>query len=216
VVEGAADATMIVVAAHQGASAIGLWLVRPGTPGVTIEPAAALDFTSRPTYVSLNDVDAERLVHSSMSTYLETGQRAAVLAAAGQVGLARRAIDSTVDYAESRVQFGRPIGSFQAVKHALADLHVQITMAGHGVLYAAYALDEGLTDSAFWASAAKAKASDVARGAGAAMIQFHGGTGFTWDHNAHVLFKRAMYGEHFFGGPRFHRETIAAILEVGR
>jgi alkylation response protein AidB-like acyl-CoA dehydrogenase len=138
--------------------------------------------------------------------------RAAVLAANELAGLAREALTRTVAYDRTREQFGRPVGSFQAVKHALADLHVATTMAGHAGWYAAHAVDEALPDAQLAVSVAKAKAGLVAREVTAAMIQFHGGIGFTWEHDAHFFFKRAKRLEYQYGDPAGHLDRIAQLV----
>jgi alkylation response protein AidB-like acyl-CoA dehydrogenase len=137
--------------------------------------------------------------------------RATVLVAADLVGIAREALTRTVAYDREREQFGVPVGSFQALKHALADLHVGVTMAEHAALYAAHAVDVGLEDAALAVSVAKAKASDTALQATAAMIQYHGGIGYTWEHEAHLFYKRAKRLAGSFGTADVHRERIAAL-----
>jgi alkylation response protein AidB-like acyl-CoA dehydrogenase len=134
-----------------------------------------------------------------------------VLVAADLVGIARSALSRTVAYDRDREQFGVPVGSFQAIKHALADLHVGVTMAEHAALYAAHAVDTGLEDAALAVSVAKAKASDVALDSTAAMIQYHGGIGYTWEHQAHFYYKRAKRLAGQFGTADAHREKIAAL-----
>jgi alkylation response protein AidB-like acyl-CoA dehydrogenase len=109
------------------------------------------------------------------------------------------------------VQFGKPVGSFQALKHAMADLHVGVPMAEHAVLYAAFAIDSGREDLELAAAVAKAKASDVAKQATGAMIQFHGGIGFTWEHDAHFYFKRAKRLAASYGDLAQSRERIASL-----
>lgn len=142
----------------------------------------------------------------------EVLDRAAVLAAADLTGIAREALMRTVQYDKERVQFGRPVGSFQALKHHLADLHTAVTMAEHGVLYAAFALDEQRPDARLAVSVAKAKASDTARDVTAAMIQYHGGIGYTWEHDTHFFFKRAKRLEYAYGAGAEHRERIAQLV----
>ncbi|MCY7342255.1 MAG: acyl-CoA/acyl-ACP dehydrogenase [Pseudonocardia sp.] len=137
--------------------------------------------------------------------------RATVLVAADLVGIAREAVSRTVAYDRERKQFGVPVGSFQAIKHALADLHVNVTMAEHAALYAAHALDAGLDDAALAVAVAKAKAGDTALAAAAAMIQYHGGIGYTWEHEAHFFYKRAKRLAGQFGDADAHRVTIAAL-----
>jgi acyl-CoA dehydrogenase len=139
---------------------------------------------------------------------------AAIALAAEQLGGAQRALDMAVEYAKIRHQFGRPIGSFQAIKHHLADLHIAVTMAEHAVLYAAHACDTGpATDEAvaLAVAVAKSKASDTAAQATGAMIQYHGGIGYTWEHEAHFFYKRAkrLAGTH--GTADEHRTRLAAL-----
>jgi acyl-CoA dehydrogenase len=110
------------------------------------------------------------------------------------------------------VQFGKPVGSFQAIKHDLADLLVMVTMAEHAALYAAHALDTDAPDRTLAVSIAKTKASDTARKATSDMIQYHGGIGYTWEHDAHFYFKRAKRLEYAFGDAGQHRERIATLL----
>lgn len=142
---------------------------------------------------------------------VDLGARAAVLVAADLVGIAREALTRTVAYDRDRRQFGVPVGSFQAIKHALADLHVGVTMAEHAALYAAHALDVGLDDAELAVSVAKAKAGDVALQVTGAMIQFHGGIGYTWEHEAHLFHKRAKRLAGVAGTSDAHRARIAAL-----
>ena len=113
-------------------------------------------------------------------------------------------------------QFGVPVGSFQAIKHALADLHIGVTMAEHAVLYAAHAVDTGPADAPLAVSVAKAKASDVAIGSTAAMIQYHGGIGYTWEHESHFFYKRAKRLAGQYGDADAHRARIAALTDLTR
>ncbi|GAA1843592.1 acyl-CoA dehydrogenase family protein [Pseudonocardia ailaonensis] len=173
--------------------------------GADATPVASYDGTTRLATVSGGSVEALPGDVSSLQA------RAAVLAAADLVGTAREALSRTVAYDKDREQFGVPVGSFQAIKHALADLHVGVTMAEHAVLYAAHAVDTGLDDAPLAVSVAKAKAGDVAQQATAAMIQYHGGIGFTWEHEAHLFYKRAKRLAARYGSADAHRETIAAL-----
>lgn len=199
-------------AAEADAGAVGLFLVDPAAPGVDVVRHDTLDRTTRLCTLSLSGVAAERLPGGSAAVLADLLDRAATLAAADLAGIARAALTATVGYDRDRVQFGRPVGSFQAVAHALADLHVGVTMAEHGGLFAAYAIDEGLADARLMVSVAKAKASDVARDATAAMIQYHGGIGYTWEHEAHWYFKRAKRQEYAYGDAAEHRDRIAALV----
>jgi len=173
-----------------------------------VERVAVLDRTTRLSRVTPTGTGVS-LDASVVSALLDRG---AVLAAADLSGLAREALMRTVQYDKERVQFGRPVGSFQALKHHLADLHTSTTMAEHGVIYAAFAIDEQRPDAKLAVSVAKAKASDTARDVTAAMIQYHGGIGYTWEHDAHFFFKRAKRLEYAFGSGVEHRERIAQLV----
>jgi len=203
-VEYAHVADRIVVAADAGR----LWLVDPSADGVTVTLNDALDRSTRLATVELRSAAAERLDREVLPEVLD---RAAVLYANDLAGIARVAFSRTVDYDKTREQFGRAVGSFQAIKHALADLHVATTMAEHAGWYAAHAVDANLPDAALAVSVAKGKASDTARDVTAAMIQFHGGIGYTWEHDAHLFFKRAKREEYQYGDGTFHRERIARL-----
>jgi alkylation response protein AidB-like acyl-CoA dehydrogenase len=205
-------ADLLVVAATDGS----LLLVDPRGSGVTIERFDALDRTTRMAHVTLDAAPATRLGNSSPQVLQDLLDRAAVLAANDLVGIARKAITDTVEYDKTRVQFGRPVGSFQAIKHDLADLHIGVTMAEHAALYAAHALDVDAADKALAVSIAKSKAGDTAEQATSAMIQYHGGIGYTWEHDTHFYFKRSKRLQYVYGDAAQHRERIARLLIDGR
>jgi len=204
-VEYAHVADLLVVAAQDG-----LYLVEP--TGVTITRCEALDRSTRLCTVDLNGTAGTRLENSTPEVVQELLDRAAVLVASDLVGIARKALTETVEYDKTRVQFGKPVGSFQAIKHDLADLHVAVTMAEHAATYAAYAVDQDQPDKALAVSIAKSKASDTARKATSDMIQYHGGIGFTWEHDAHFYFKRSKRLEYAYGDAAQHRERVARLL----
>jgi alkylation response protein AidB-like acyl-CoA dehydrogenase len=208
-VEYAHVADRLVVAANGGS----LLLVDPKSNGVTVTVLDALDRSTRLATVRLDGAAGEPLTSPVLPEVLD---RAAVLAANDLAGVARVALDRTVDYDKTREQFGRPVGSFQALKHALADLHVAVTMAGHAGWYAAHALDANLPDAALAVSVAKSKATDAATEATAKMIQFHGGIGYTWEHDAHLFFKRAKRLQYQYGDAEMHRERIARLVVDGK
>jgi len=141
----------------------------------------------------------------------EIRSRAAVLVAADLVGIAREALTRTVAYDRERRQFGVPVGSFQSIKHTLADLHCTITMAEHAALYAAHAVEVGAEDAALAVAVAKAKAGDAAVASTGAMIQYHGGIGYTWEHEAHLFYKRAKRLAGQWGDAATHRARIAEL-----
>jgi alkylation response protein AidB-like acyl-CoA dehydrogenase len=172
-------------------------------------PRGSYDGTTR-----LADVDAgagEALPGATAEVIDQLAARATALVAADLAGIAREALTRTVAYDREREQFGVPVGSFQAIKHALADLHVGVTMAEHAALYVAHAVDVGLPDAPLAVSVAKAKASDVALQATAAMIQYHGGIGYTWEHEAHFFYKRAKRLAAQWGDADAHRTKIADL-----
>ncbi|MEO6206240.1 MAG: acyl-CoA dehydrogenase family protein, partial [Mycobacteriales bacterium] len=203
-VEYAEGADLLVVATPDA-----LYLVEPG--GFTATRLEALDRTTRLSTVELTGA-GEKLESGSPDVIQDLLDRAAVLVANDLVGIARKALTETVEYDKTRVQFGKPIGSFQAIKHDLADLHVAVTMAEHAATYAAFAVDTERDDKTLAVSIAKSKAADTARKATSDMIQYHGGIGYTWEHDAHFYFKRAKRLEYAYGDAAQHRERIAAIL----
>lgn len=211
-VEFAQLADVLVVGANDGDD-LRLYLVDPADAGVRIDSAPTLDRTVRYATVHFDDVPAQLLPGSGPEVFDRLLDTAAALYAQDLAGIAREALTRTVAYDMDRVQYGKPIGSFQTVKHVLADLHLAVTMAEHATLYATYALDCADESSAgLAASVAKAKASDVARVATTAMIQLHGGIGFTWEHDTHIFFKRAKREEYAYGDATWHRERIAQLL----
>ena len=145
----------------------------------------------------------------------EIRSRAAVLVAADLVGIAREALTRTVAYDRERRQFGVPVGSFQSIKHTLADLHCTITMAEHAALYAAHAVEVGDEDAPLAVAVAKAKAGDAAVASTGAMIQYHGGIGYTWEHEAHLFYKRAKRLAGQWGDSATHRARIAELTMGG-
>ena len=209
-VEYASVADTLVVAAQDG-----LYLVDPCGAGVRVTPHDALDRTTRLQTVVLDGAAGERLEAGDGEVLQDLLDRAAVLVANDLAGIARKAVTDTVEYDKTRVQFGRPVGSFQAIKHDLADLHIAVTMAEHAGLYAAHAQDVDATDRRLAASIAKAKATDAADAATSAMIQYHGGIGYTWEHDAHFSFKRGKRLQFAYGDAAQHRERIAALVLDG-
>jgi len=215
-----AVAGLVVVAATDHAGAPGLFLVEPGAQGLAVRDQHTYDGTARVGAVELADTPAEALsACSSDSGGTLSGAdavsavlaRGAVLTAADLVGVAREALTRTVDYDRDRKQFGVPVGSFQAIKHTMADLHVGVTMAEHAVLFAAHAVDTEDPGADIAVAVAKAKAADAAWAATGAMIQFFGGIGFTWEHEAHFFYKRARRRAPLFGTADEHRERLAVL-----
>ena len=209
-VEYAAVADTLVVAADDG-----LYLVDPRGAGVTVTEHEALDRTTRLAGVVLDGAPGQRLEAGGPEVLPELLERAAVLVANDLAGLARKALTDTVEYDKTRVQFGKPVGSFQAIKHDLADLHNLVTFAEHAATYAAHAADVDADDRRLAASIAKAKAAEAADAATSAMIQYHGGIGYTWEHDTHFYFKRSKRLEGAYGDAAQHRERIAQLVIDG-
>ena len=139
-------------------------------------------------------------------------QKAVAGLAAEQVGGAQRCLDMAVEYAKVRVQFGRPIGSFQAIKHKCADMLVQVEGAKSAAYYAGWAAAEDNEELAEVSHIAKSYCSEAYFLCASENIQIHGGIGFTWDHDAHLYFKRAKSSELIFGDPAYHRRALARLL----
>ena len=139
---------------------------------------------------------------------------AAVALAAEQVGGAQKVLEMAVQYAKDRIQFGRPIGSFQAIKHKCADMLLEVESAKSAAYYGMWCASEMNDELASVASLAKAYCSEAYFHATAENIQIHGGIGFTWEHPAHLYFKRAKSSELLFGDPTYHRELLAQRIGI--
>ncbi|MFI9562872.1 acyl-CoA dehydrogenase family protein [Streptomyces rishiriensis] len=209
VLDGAtADVVLTVARADDG---IGVFLVDGDARGLTRRPLPTMDPTRRQARLDYHDVAATRLrTHGDgWDLVAQVLDRAAVALAAEQVGVASRALDMAVDYAKARHQFGRPIGSFQAVKHLLADVLLEVESARAAAHYALLAAENEAPDLPAVASLAKAFCSDACLQATTQNIQVHGGIGFTWEHPAHLYLKRAKTSQLLFGDPAYHRELLA-------
>ncbi|MDN5918313.1 MAG: acyl-CoA dehydrogenase [Pseudonocardia sp.] len=189
------------------AGATGVMVTTLGTVDPT-RPQADVTFDAAPARLLAEGPDAARALERT----LRTGE---VVLAAEQAGGARAALDMAVAYAKERVQFGRAIGSFQAVKHLCAELLVDVESAYSAAYYAAWSLAEDRPDSAAVASMAQAFCSEVFVRAAGDNIQIHGGIGFTWEHPAHLYLRRARSSAALFGGPAAHRERYLAAVERG-
>jgi hypothetical protein len=148
------------------------------------------------------------------ATLQTTLDLAAVALANEQVGGAQKVLEMSVEYAKVRVQFGRPIGSFQAIKHKCADMLLEVESAKSAAYYAAWAAAEDNDELPVVASLAKAYCSDAYFHAAAENIQIHGGIGFTWEHDAHLYFKRAKSSEILLGDATYHRELLAQRIGI--
>jgi alkylation response protein AidB-like acyl-CoA dehydrogenase len=198
------SAELLLVAAHAGGFARSrtlLFLVAGDADGLVRVRQTALDATRPQARLELRDVEAELLGVDSGADVLTAlsvlGDSAAAVLAAEAVGAADRALERTVEHVKQREQFGRAIGSFQAVKHRLADVYVQVQAAKSAAYYAAWATGNG--DGERVGGLALAQALEALRTAASEGIQLHGGIGFTWEHEAHLYFKRAAGDELLFG-----------------
>jgi alkylation response protein AidB-like acyl-CoA dehydrogenase len=197
---------------------ISLFLVPKETPGVTVRPLQNVDLTRRSMEVEFRDVElpAAALMggeNSGWKTMCKLLDAAAISLAADSLGGAERTLAMAVEYSKVREQFGRVIGSFQAVKHMAAEVVSEIEPARSLVWYAAYAYDALPREASRAASMAKARLSDVYSRASNRAVQIHGGIGFTWEHDIHFWFKRAKWNEISFGDATYHRERLAQLAK---
>jgi alkylation response protein AidB-like acyl-CoA dehydrogenase len=207
VVDGpAADVLVVFADSDEGP---GLFAVSPA-PGFPAPAEPAMDRTRGVSWLTLEAAPALRIGSGDAAETLL--DRAATLACAEMLGAARRVLDMSVEYAKDRVQFDRPIGSFQAVKHRCADMLVDVEGMRSSAYYAAWAVGAGDPDARAAASAAKVWCSDASARVMAGGLQVHGGIGFTWEHDLHLFVKRAQLDQVRFGDATVHRERLAAIL----
>jgi alkylation response protein AidB-like acyl-CoA dehydrogenase len=214
-----ADLMLIVTQGNDGPSIVALpTSIKGGSiEGLSVERLTSLDLTRPLCRMTLNDVYvSDDAVLGEPFTAGEALTRVlaigAGLLASEQTGGAEFCLSSTVEYSKQRVQFGRVIGSFQAVKHELADMMVAVEAARSAALYAAAAIDAGGEELFEAASVARVWCSEAYRHCAAEAIQLHGGIGFTWEHHAHWYFKRARSSSTWLGDPVLHRERIAQLI----
>jgi len=194
----------------------GFYLVDMAAEGVAKAPVTSLDMTRQLCDLSFDDAPATLIASGqAASRALDAALAAgAGILAAEQTGLAQRCLDMTVAYVKERKQFARPVGSFQGLKHRLADLWVSITQARAASRYAAACLATGSADAKIAVALAKAYCSEVAVQAAQECVQMHGGIGFTWEHPAHLLLKRAKADSIAFGTADAHRTALASLVNL--
>jgi alkylation response protein AidB-like acyl-CoA dehydrogenase len=215
-----ADVLVIAARTRDGSTmedGVSLFVVPKGTPGVEVKLLPSVDETRKVCEVRLDNVTVPATallgeLHEGWAPLSRVVDRAAVALSAEMCGAAQRVLDITVDYAKLRTAFGKPIGSYQGVKHKCADMLVDIENAKSLTYYAAWAVDEGEAEAPMAVSMAKAAASDAGRKVCAAGIQLHGGIGMTWEHDLHLYLKRAKADEIAFGDASWHRERIARLM----
>jgi alkylation response protein AidB-like acyl-CoA dehydrogenase len=215
-----ADVLVVAARSRDGSTmedGVSLFLVPKDAAGLGIRRLPSVDETRKLCEVKLDNVAVPGSallgeVHQGWAPLQQVIDRAAVALSAEMCGAAQRVLDMTVDYAKLRVAFGKPIGTYQGVKHKCADMLVEIENAKSLTYYAAWAVDEGEADAPLAVSMAKAAASDAGRKVCAAGIQLHGGIGMTWEHDLQLYLKRAKADEVAFGDATWHRERIALLM----
>jgi alkylation response protein AidB-like acyl-CoA dehydrogenase len=198
---------------------ITLFLVERGAPGLAVAALPTIDKTRRLADVSFDGVPVPRKrvlgrLHGGwpiLARALEVGTTAVSVET---VGVAQRALDLSVQYARDRTQFGKPIGSFQAVKHKCVDMMVAVENARSLAYYAAWAVEAHKRESLVATAMAKAYASEMGKSVAGDAIQIHGGIGFTWEHDLHLYYRRTLANEVAFGAAPLHREAVAKQLNL--
>lgn len=208
-----ARAGLLIVAARTDAG-VSLFAVEADAPGVQVQAQEVLDLTRRFATVTFDGAPGTPIGDDGAGwpVLADVFDRAVVALACEQVGAAAAVLDSTVEYLKVRQQFGRPIGSFQALKHRCADMLVELESARSAAAYASTTIAESADDIAVAASIAKTYCSTAFYHIAAEGIQMLGGIGFTWEHPAQLYFKRAKSAEVLFGSPSAHRERIAGLI----
>jgi alkylation response protein AidB-like acyl-CoA dehydrogenase len=211
VLDGGIADQLIVVARQPnsaGADGVSFFAVARDAAGLARQPLKSMDPTRKLARLTFSDVPAQLLGEEGTGAQAleETLDIAAICLANEMVGGAALLLESAIEYAKLRYQFGRPIASFQTLKHKAADMLLDVELAKSAAYYAAAAVDDGDDDLAAVASLAKATAADAYMQTAIHTIQIHGGIGFTWDNNTHLWFKRAKSSQVFLGASSDHRE----------
>jgi alkylation response protein AidB-like acyl-CoA dehydrogenase len=215
VVVAGLEAELVLVVARTP-DGLGVFAVHAGSPGVTRVGLPPLDLTRGIAQITFSKAEG-RKIGSAADCSAELSRaldHTLAAVAAEQVGGAEACLDMAVQYAKTRVQFGRPIGSFQAVKHRCADMLMHVEFARAAAAYAAWAAAEDPSEAPLAAAMAKSYCSDVFFRVAADNIQTHGGIGFTWEHPAHLYFRRAKSLQLFLGDPASQRTRVAEALEL--
>ena len=212
-------ADLLIVVAQDGPDsndAPRFWLVHANDAGIECTAMESIDSTRRIGRVSFDNVEVELLGgadqdHAGFDEFVDFGS---VALANEMVGGAQWLLESSVEYANNRVQFGRPISSMQAIKHKCADLLLELELAKSGAYRAAQAIAASDPASQVYASIAKAAANDAYMQAAADAIQIHGGIGFTWDNDTHLWFKRAKSSQVLLGTSEIHRDQLLNRIDL--
>jgi alkylation response protein AidB-like acyl-CoA dehydrogenase len=209
-VADAASADLLIVSGADGHH----FLVDPRENGVEITPEKALDPTRKLYTVKLTNVPVQSLKDGTRDAVNHAYATIVTALAAENVGVAQRALEMSVAYAKDRKQFGRPIGSYQAVSHRCAQMLLEVEGARSLCYWAGWALDHQPDAALRAASMAKAYASDAGYRVAASAVQVHGGIGFTWEHDLHFFLKRARANGHAYGDARWHRDRVAELARL--
>jgi alkylation response protein AidB-like acyl-CoA dehydrogenase len=208
-------ADFVIVAARSGArdGDLSLFVVDTKAPGVKIRPLKSLDLTRRVCALDLDGVvvPSESRLGGGLALFNRIVDIGSIALAADSLGGTERVLEMAVEYSKVREQFGKPIASFQALKHAAAEIVADLEPARALLWYAAYAQDALPGEASRAASMAKARLGEVYMRSADRAVLMHGGIGFTWDHDIHLWFKRARFNESYFGSPPFHRERLATL-----
>ncbi len=213
-------ADLLVVAARRpgssGTEGLSLFTVAGDAAGLTRTPLQTMDQTRKLAQLDFAGTPAQLLgaEGDGWAALSKTLDQAAICLANEMVGGAQKVLDMSVEYAKVRVQFGRPIGSFQAIKHKCADMLLEVESSKSAAYYAAWAAAEDNDEMPVVACLAKAYVSDAYFHCAAENIQIHGGIGFTWEHDAHLYFKRAKSSETYLGDATYHRELLAQRIGI--
>ena len=199
-------ADTLLVTGRTGDAGVALFQVDGHAAGLDHTRLATVDLTRQQTRIEFSGTPAQMVGdHAALDRLLDL---AVTLLAAEQVGGARRGLEMTVDHVGRRVQFGRPIGSFQAVQHRCAEMLLEVESARSASAWATAAAASESTDLPQAAATAKVTCSEAFAFVATETIHLHGGLGFTWDHDAHLYFRRAKSSRQLFGDPRFHRDRL--------
>ena len=213
-----ADLIVVVarIAGTSGTDGITFFTVRGDADGLNRTALSTMDMTRKQAKLEFNNVVATPLGSTSggFAAFSKTLDQAAVALANEMMGGAQKVLEQSVEYAKVRVQFGRPIGSFQAIKHKCADMLLEVESGKSAAYYASWAAAEDNEELPVVAALSKAYCSEAYFHATAENIQIHGGIGFTWEHPAHLYFKRAKSSEIYLGDPTYHRELLAQRIGI--
>jgi alkylation response protein AidB-like acyl-CoA dehydrogenase len=198
----------------EGTDGLGFYAVRADAEGLTRTPLTTMDQTRKQAKLEFAGVAAEPIGDGAWPALSKTLDQAAIALCNEMVGGAQFVLEEAVQYAKDRVQFGRPIGSFQAIKHKCADMLLEVESAKSAAYYGSWVAAEDNDELPVVAPLAKAYCSEAYFHAAAENIQIHGGIGFTWEHNAHLYFKRAKSSEILLGDATYHRELLAQRIGI--